>query len=239
MWPLLFEHYLAPECPFPAAFDDALAAYGWVWHHGEPAPHRLSGRLRQRRPRAGDPAGPEGLLYDLASQRRRRDLLVWRISLEISVNDIDDLKHLIRSAFHGVQLGTGIGLTEAEGMDNRECDWELAQHRATDEKEHWEAIDPEALNTCNASLSYFDPLGMRFHLPAFMIAELDGAYRLDLDPVLAGEPARNEQFSLFTSQQREAVAAYLRYVQAREVLEDCRQAMQRALDTFWAKRSST
>jgi len=34
---------------------------------------------------------------------------------------------------------------------------------------------------CNSSLSFFNADGMRFHLPAFLIAELKGEYRCGIE----------------------------------------------------------
>jgi hypothetical protein len=36
------------------------------------------------------------------------------------------------------------------------------------------------LNRCNSSLSFFDAQGMLFHLPAFLLASLNGDYLHDL-----------------------------------------------------------
>jgi hypothetical protein len=41
------------------------------------------------------------------------------------------------------------------------------------------------LNACYSSLSFFDAEGMRFPLPAFLIAELNGGYLQDMSFQLA------------------------------------------------------
>jgi hypothetical protein len=83
---------------------------------------------------------------------------------------------LIRSAFKGVSLGNGIGLTEAQGLDDHGDSATRAAYREKDEKEEWERITPDELWACNSSLSFFDPEGMRFHLPAYLIAQIRGEF---------------------------------------------------------------
>ena len=65
------------------------------------------------------------------------------------------------------------------------------------------------------ALSFFDEQGMKFHLPAFMIAELCGCF---------GEPSfiaislthfsdyRVEQFALFSTPQQNAYKQFLKYL---------------------------
>ncbi len=64
------------------------------------------------------------------------------------------LCNIIGEAFAGVKLGSGIGLQEAQGLDDCEDDATRARYRASDEKENWAHISVSELNRCYSSLSY-------------------------------------------------------------------------------------
>ena len=72
-----------------------------------------------------------------------------------------------------VELGEGIGLLEAAGIDDYASDDERAALRAKDEKKDWRRISTESLNCCYSSPAFSDARGFVFHLPAFLIAELN------------------------------------------------------------------
>ncbi len=80
---------------------------------------------------------------------------------------------LIRTAFQGVTLGNGVGLREGLGLDDYADSVTLARYRSQDEKDDWSRIPLSDLNDYHSSLSFFDEEGLRFHLPAFLIAELE------------------------------------------------------------------
>ena len=53
---------------------------------------------------------------------------------------------------------------------------------------------------------------MRFHLPAFLIADLQGQFRFDLVYTFIHlDEYKEQQFSLLNAQQKQAVAQYLMY----------------------------
>ena len=85
-----------------------------------------------------------------------------------------EVSNHIRAAFHGATLGNGIGLLQGQALDDYRDEATQKAYRERDEEDDWERIPFQALNRCNTSLSFFDAEGMRFHLPAFMIAELNG-----------------------------------------------------------------
>ena len=94
--------------------------------------------------------------------------------------DEQRVAELIRDAFRNVTLENGVGLLQGQGLDDYADAETLAAYRAKDEKDDWSNIPVSKLNSCDSSLSFFDSQGMRFHLPAYMIADLEGTFDLDL-----------------------------------------------------------
>ena len=88
--------------------------------------------------------------------------------------------NLIRAAFAGVVLGEGVGLRQGRGLDDYADEGTLASYHAQDEKHDWSAIPVADLNRYGDSLSFFDPDGMRFHLPAYLVADLEGTLQTEV-----------------------------------------------------------
>jgi hypothetical protein len=149
--------------------------------------------------------------------------------------------NLIHSAFRGVVLGNGVGLMQAQGLDDYADDETLARYRAADEKADWTAIPVEALDDCYSSLSFFDAEGMRFHLPAFLLADLEGTYQQDVVNLLVDEGHYNRsRFTLLSDSQRDAVRQYLLLQLANGFNERWwvdfeAPSIRRALETYWGR----
>src|SRR3954462_14330046 len=160
----------------------------------------------------------------------------WLRAEKLTMNgpDMQALVSLIREAFSGVTLENGIGLREAQGIDDYAYAQTCAAYPTGDEKQAWSRISIEELNACYSSLSFFDAKGMRFHLAAFLIAELSGEYHQDMSLQLAYlNDYTISQYGLLSPAQRSAVRAYLQFV-----LRDPRYAfshaqIKRALDEYW------
>lgn len=118
----------------------------------------------------------------------------------------DQLIAQIAEAFSGVVLGDGVGLRHAQGLDDYEDEATCARYREADEKEDWQAITSSDLNSCNSSLSFFDPEGMRFHLPAYMSAELRGEYNCGMAFSLTQVGDYERYYSSLDLIQRQAVS---------------------------------
>lgn len=153
----------------------------------------------------------------------------------------------IDAAFAGVALGIGFGLREAKGMDDYAGEEACAVYRANDEKEDWRHITADALNQCEISLSYFNPSGMRFHLPAYLIADLRGDLDFGMEFHLTRLSDNDiRQFALLSSAQRAAVRAYLLHIlddlddpNDQPIDEIYRVNIVRTLTGFWADTDSS
>ena len=99
---------------------------------------------------------------------------------------------------------------------------------------HWDTIPTDQLNACHSSLSFFDPEGMRFHLPAYLIADLKE--QLGVDPVFhlthLDDYARGK-LVLLSAEQPAAVRAYLLFVRDEPNYEFDREAIDLALENYW------
>jgi hypothetical protein len=140
----------------------------------------------------------------------------------------------IRRAFCGVTLGYGVGLHEAQAIDDYSSDSERGKAKASDEKESWERIAPADLNACYSSLSFFDAEGFRFHLPAYLIADLRGEFHFGMSYCLT-ESCLTDRFLLLNPRQRWAVRDYLIFIAEDPDYQFERSHILRALDDGWSE----
>ncbi|HEY3487865.1 MAG TPA: DUF6714 family protein [Gammaproteobacteria bacterium] len=166
--------------------------------------------------------GYEAATIEKATEQSKR----WHLAQEIAAH--------IREAFSGVTLGRGVGLHQAQGMDGYEDETTIAAYRDLDEKLDWSRIPPDALNECSSSLSFFDAEGMRFHLPAYLLADLDGTYKHGMAYHLT-DVGGFEQFALLSPMQHAAVCEFLQYIVDEESYIFQRSDISRALNEYWLK----
>ena len=141
----------------------------------------------------------------------------------------------IREAFRGVRLDGGVGLKEGQVIDEYGTDEERAAARGKDEKEDWGRIEVSALTTCQSSLYFFDSEGMRFHLPAFLLADIDSKLSMDLAFHLGGAPSHPDKFELLNQAQREAVGAFIDYMIEMRESAYMTEEMAAARHSTWAR----
>jgi len=140
----------------------------------------------------------------------------------------------ITSAFAVVRLGGGVGLFEAQGLDDYADAAERKALRERDEKDDWTVLSADALNRANSSLSFFDAEGMRFHLPAYLVADLRGDYRFGVVFTLCQASVRAEQFALLCGRQRAAVRHYLEIIATDPNYDFERSEIERCLAGYWS-----
>src|SRR2546425_7467608 len=106
------------------------------------------------------------IVFESAKRRRtrrssEREPAVWlkvKCERQVRLSPVTDLFRMladtvnealsnkIREAFTGVTLGSGIGLQQAQGIDEHEDESTCARFRASDEKEDWTRIPVSELN---------------------------------------------------------------------------------------------
>jgi hypothetical protein len=142
----------------------------------------------------------------------------------------------IRVAFAGVRLGHGVGLKQAQGIDGYEGEAVCLAYRQQDEQEDWSRIPVKDLNSCHSSLSFFDDEGMRFHLPAFLIAELQEQYDHGMAFQLGYlSDLSMRQYALLNAAQREVVRDVALFLADDEDHSFDRPQLLRAIDEYWSR----
>lgn len=150
----------------------------------------------------------------------------------------DNLCDRVRNAFAGVKLGVGIGLFEGQAIDDYETEEVRRQKREKDEKESWRRIEAKHLNACHSSLSFFDSLGMRFHLPAFITADLKGEYEMGMEFTLTHlDDHSRKKFGLLNPTQRQVVREYLLFLRDDPDSEFHYADIDRALNDYWTEQT--
>jgi len=149
--------------------------------------------------------------------------------------DKDRVLNLVRNAFRGVVLGDGVGLRQGQGLDDYADEHTLAAYRALDEKENWSAISVSDLDRCYSSLSFFDADGMRFHLPAYLIADLEE--RLQTAEILFHlihfAHGAESRFETLSPIQRECVRQFLLFRLSDHHRDFAHSLIEAALRDYW------
>ena len=144
----------------------------------------------------------------------------------------------ITSAFLGVCLGKGIGLWEAQAIDDYETREIQNSNRERDQKLDWRLLDYSDLQRCHSSLSFFDADGMRFHLPAFII----GSIRKEVDDPLFHLIQLDEysisKLKTLSNIQRKSVVMYLKWCLEDEDYIFHHPTIRRALNEYWENESN-
>jgi hypothetical protein len=147
----------------------------------------------------------------------------------------DRVLGLVRSAFAGVTLGQGIGLLQGQGLDDYADERTVASYRAQDEKHDWSAIPVADLDHCYSSLSFFDADGMRFHLPAYLVADLEGGLQTAeiVFHLTYWERGGESRFDTLSAAQRNAVRAFLQLCLSDANREFEHPMIEEALRNYW------
>ena len=146
-------------------------------------------------------------------QLRDKGYDVWTISLWedwlTKMPEFETALLQIDSAFRNTSLGNGIGLREANAMDDYATQTECKRQRQMDEKHEWRNLTPEMLNKNYVAPAYFDARGFYFHLPAFLIAELNGQFNWDfIERLIKKHPRSTEWIGLLNLRKTAELKCY-------------------------------
>ena len=145
-----------------------------------------------------------------------------------------ELKDQIVAAFGDVELGQGIGLYQAQAIDDYETEELQQRYRESDEKKDWINIPHEELQRCNSSLSFFDAEGMRFHLPAFIITSIEDKVDNCIFYLTQNSEFVKSKFVVFNELQRQCIRSYLSWCLLQEEYEFYRDDIKSALTSIWS-----
>lgn len=146
---------------------------------------------------------------------------------------IQEVSSKIRNAFRGVKLGDGVGLFEGRALDDYADDATRHACRAKDERHNWEEIPKERLESYNDALCFLDAEGMRFHLPAFLIVELEGPSVSSIFHLIELDDLKKSKLALLSEEQRKAIREFLLFVVDEPDYEFHRQEIRRAIGEYW------
>ena len=144
----------------------------------------------------------------------------------------------IVSAFSGVSLGKGIGLWEAQAIDDYQTEEVQNKERERDEKEDWSTLESSVLQRCHSSLCFFDADGMRFHLPAFILASLKGEVDDPIFQLTLLDEYGISRFASLSDEQRSAIIVYLTWCIENDEYEFERPNIETSLNDYWKRQSN-
>ena len=162
---------------------------------------------------------------------------------------VEDIVRAIEAAFAGVPRGR-ITLHEAEAIDGYETAEERQEARELDPEQDWRAVPGVSIEECPDALSFLDPEGWRFYLPAYMrwaLQHLKDSHSTAIDQTIyaldcGDSPPSSversmERFRTLTRAQTQAVHRFLSFAADNDDTCDAVVAQQ-ALDRYWSRAAT-
>jgi hypothetical protein len=153
----------------------------------------------------------------------------------------------IRHAFRAVSLGDGITLHEALVIDNYGSDAERSAARKLDTDCHWEDVPDQLLEANDSVLSFVDPKGLRYFLPAYMVWSLRNfqtsesfSHNHPICTLALSESGSMRQwdlkrFEVFNDEQARAICRFLRFMAQQDEDIVCTNEASSALSAYWGR----
>jgi hypothetical protein len=152
----------------------------------------------------------------------------------------DGIAAHIRRAFQNVNRKGGVSLHEADVIDDYGSETQKKQARTLDTENSWEQVPWDDIQHFHWALSFLDPIGFRYYLPAYMVFALHNPNTESAESVIfqlsvgTGNPKNHstKRFELLNDDQSCAVCEFLRYEVAREQPANPRSSARKALK-YW------
>ena len=151
----------------------------------------------------------------------------------------------IEIAFDGVDRKFGVSLHEACVIDDYGSKWEQMKARMTDTEWRWQDVPEADIARYFWILSFLDPIGFRYYMPAYMLFTLKNylhtdsmstdatIYSLGLSDSFREHTM--ERFNLFTRPQSEATYAFPRFMANYSCGRADDDAARKALEQYWGR----
>ena len=120
----------------------------------------------------------------------------------------------IEDAFGGVKLGDGIGIFEAEAIDDCVNEKRRTKARAQDIRDDWKAIPDEIISEHYSAMAFMDEKGLRYAIPAYMrfaLSNWETSNSASVDSIIY-TLARDENWDFLTDLQKQVLADFLKYM---------------------------
>ena len=156
----------------------------------------------------------------------------------------------ITAAFAGVSREGGVSLHQTRVLDDAFPQESMDEAGAKDVDADWREVPDSSIEKPDLHMSFLDPIGFRYYLPAYMVWQLKQDWGLvpwvdcnTHDSALFSltvhkEPElrqwQEERFEMFTLEQGRAINRFL-YFYAKYGEDFDQQHAQQALDSYWAK----
>jgi hypothetical protein len=153
-----------------------------------------------------------------------------------------ELIEQIHTVFGSAELGNGLSLHQARAMDRLQPPEDVLEARPLDTEERWQEIPDGKVEEFHYALTFMDPVGLRFHLPRYMVFALEhpgldspavdaAVYACDFGDEMEQDVLA--QFNAMSRRQMKTVARFLVHIaESRDEDYDTMVAAI-ALESFW------
>lgn len=160
----------------------------------------------------------------------------------------DFVLKMIRDAFDGVELGSGVSMHETQVLDDYGTDKERKEARAKDPQADWRVLLKDEdfkkiMSSGWGGMSFLDADGFRFHLPAAMILAIEQP-ELELVESLIFHLTQTDahglkKFSALSRVQKRCVKhvlKFLRHNTGNRLGDIGHKDIDRALEAYWKRQ---